>query len=136
GIEAYYEEVGMRLVEMGHQVTAYCRTYFTPPLKEHNGMRVVRLFTLRSKLLDTLVQTLPGTMHGLFTGCDIGHYQCLGPALFSFIPRLFGKKTVVSVQGLDWQRKKWAPIASGVLRLGERASVELPSATMVVSKNL
>jgi glycosyltransferase involved in cell wall biosynthesis len=136
GIEAYYEEVGKRLVEMGHQVTVYCRTYFTPPLKEHNGMRVVRLPTLRSKHFDTLVHTFLSTAHVLFTGCDIVHYQCLGPALFSLIPRLFGKKTVVSVQGLDWQRKKWTPIASLVLRLGERASVQLPSATMVVSKNL
>jgi glycosyltransferase involved in cell wall biosynthesis len=136
GIEAYYEEVGRRLVEMGHQVTVYCRTYFTPPLKQHNGMRVVRLPTLRSKHLDTLVHTFLSTLHVVFTGCDIVHYQCLGPALFSFIPRLFGKKTVVSVQGLDWQRRKWAPIASLALRLGERASVQLPSATMVVSKNL
>jgi glycosyltransferase involved in cell wall biosynthesis len=136
GIEAYYEEVGRRLVEMGHQVTVYCRTYFTPPLKDHNGMRLVRLPTLRSKHLDTLVHTFLSTLHVVFTGCDIVHYQCLGPALFSFIPRLFGKKTVVSVQGLDWQRKKWAPLASLALRLGERASVQLPSATMVVSKNL
>jgi len=136
GIEAYYEEVGKRLVGMGHQVTVYCRTYFTPPLKEHNGMRLVRLRTLRSKHLDTLAHTFLSTVHVLFTGCDIVHYQCLGPALFSWIPRLFGKKTVVSVQGLDWQRKKWGPIASLVLRLGEQASVRLPSATMVVSKNL
>ena len=105
-------------------------------LKEHNGMRVVRLPTLRSKHFDTLVHTFLSTAHVLFTGCDIVHYQCLGPALFSLIPRLFGKKTVVSVQGLDWQRRKWTPIASLVLRLGERASVQLPSATMVVSKNL
>jgi glycosyltransferase involved in cell wall biosynthesis len=136
GVEGYYEEVGRRLVEMGHHVTVYCRTYFTPPLKEHNGMRLVRLPTLRSKHLDTLVHTFLSTAHVLFTGCDIVHYQCLGPALFSFIPRLLGKKTVVSVQGLDWQRRKWAPIASLVLRLGEQASVRLPSATIVVSKNL
>ena len=39
-------------------------------------------------------------------------------------------------QGLDWQRKKWGAFASLVLRLGERASLRLPSTTMVVSKNL
>jgi glycosyltransferase involved in cell wall biosynthesis len=56
--------------------------------------------------------------------------------LFSFIPRLAGKKTVVTVQGLDWQRKKWGRIASTVLRLGERAAVSLPTGTMVVSRTL
>ena len=30
GIETYYEEVGSRLVQRGHQVFVYCRKYFTP----------------------------------------------------------------------------------------------------------
>ena len=121
---------------MGHQVTAYCRTYFTPPGKKHNGMQMVRLPTIRSKHLETLVHTFLSTLHVLAQPCDVVHYHALGPALFSFIPRLAGKKTVVTVQGLDWQRKKWGRIASVVLRLGERAAVSLPTHTMVVSQAL
>jgi len=135
GIETYYEEIGKRLTGMGHQVTAYCRTYFTPPGK-HNGIRVVRLPTIRSKHLETLVHTFLSTLHVLMQPCDVVHYHALGPALFSFIPRLAGKKTVVTVQGLDWQRKKWGRIASAVLRLGERAAVSFPTCTMVVSQTL
>jgi glycosyltransferase involved in cell wall biosynthesis len=136
GIETYYEEIGERLAGMGHRVTVYCRTYFTPPGKEHNGMHVVRLPTIRSKHLETLVHTFLSTLHVLMRPCDVVHYHALGPALFSFIPRLAGKKTVVTVQGLDWQRKKWGRIASAVLRLGERAAVSLPTHTMVVSRTL
>jgi len=136
GIETYYEEMGKRLAGMGHQVTVYCRTYFTPPGKQHNGMRVVRLPTIQSKHLETLIHTFLSTLHVLTQPCDIVHYHALGPALFSFIPRLVGKKTVVTVQGLDWQRKKWGRIASAVLRLGDRAAVSLPSTTMVVSRTL
>jgi glycosyltransferase involved in cell wall biosynthesis len=136
GIETYYEEIGKRLAGMGHRVTVYCRTYFTPPGKEHNGMHVVRLPTIRSKHLETLVHTFLSTLHVLMRPCDVVHYHALGPALFSFIPRLAGKKTVVTVQGLDWQRKKWGRIASAVLRLGERAAVSLPTHTMVVSRTL
>jgi glycosyltransferase involved in cell wall biosynthesis len=136
GIETYYEEIGRRLTGMGHEVTAYCRTYFTPPEGEHTGMRVVRLPTIRSKHLETLVHTFLSTLHVLAQPCDVVHYHALGPALFSFIPRLAGKKTVVTVQGLDWQRKKWGRIASAVLRLGERAAVSLPTHTMVVSQTL
>lgn len=136
GIEAYYEEVGRRLAGLGHEVTAYCRTYFTPPLREHNGLRIVRLATIRSKHLETLLHTFLSTLHVLAEPCDVVHYHALGPALFSFIPRLAGKKTVVTVQGLDWQRKKWGRVASAVLRLGERAAVRLPSRTMVVSRTL
>ncbi len=136
GIETYYEEVGRRLAQMGHEVTVYCRTYFTPAQAEHNGMRLVRLPTIRSKHLETVVHTLLSTAHALTQRYDVVHYHALGPALFSSLPRLVGEKTAVTVQGLDWQRKKWGRLASAVLRLGERASVKLPNGTMVVSQAL
>jgi len=136
GIEAYYEEVGQRLAQMGHEVTIYCRTYFTPQLADYHGMRLVRLPTIRSKHLETLVHTLLSTAHALTQRYDIVHYHALGPALFSFFPRLSRAKTAVTVQGLDWQRKKWGRLASAVLRLGEGASARLPNATMVVSQAL
>ncbi|HEX4784612.1 MAG TPA: glycosyltransferase family 4 protein [Candidatus Sulfotelmatobacter sp.] len=136
GIETYYEEVGKRLAEMGHEVTIYCRNYFTPDEAAYNGMRLVRLPTIRSKHLETLIHTLLSTGHALIQRYDVVHYHALGPALFSFLPRLIGKKTVVTVQGLDWQRKKWGRFASAILWLGERASAYFPSSTMVVSKVL
>ena len=136
GIESYYEEAGKELVRLGYEVTVYCRSYFTPPIASHHGMRLVRLPTIRSKHLETLAHTTLSTIHALFGSCDIVHYHALGPALFSFLPRLVGKKTVVTVQGLDWQRKKWGRVASWVLRLGERASARLPDATLVVSRTL
>jgi glycosyltransferase involved in cell wall biosynthesis len=136
GIETYYEEVGKNLVEMGHEVTVYCRGYFTPPMAEYKGIRLVRLPTIRSKHFETVVHTLLSTAHAMTQRYDIVHYHCLGPALFSFLPRLVRIKTAVTVQGLDWQRKKWGRVASAVLRLGEWASVRLPNATMVVSQAL
>jgi glycosyltransferase involved in cell wall biosynthesis len=136
GIETYYEEVGKRLAAMGHEVTVYCRPHFTPPIAQHNGMRIVRVPTIRTKHLETFVHTLFSTVHAITQPYDIVHYHTLGPALFSFIPRLFGKKTLVTVQGLDWQRKKWGRFAAGVLRAGERASATFPNGTMVVSQTL
>ncbi len=136
GIESYYEETGKLLVQEGYDVTAYCRSYFTPDLPTHEGMRLVRLPTIRSKHLETLVHTLLSTVHVMFSNCDVVHFHALGPALFSFFPRLTGKKTLVTVQGLDWQRKKWGRVAASVLRFGELASARLPNRSVVVSKAL
>ena len=136
GIETYYEEVGRRLAANGDDVTVYCRNYFTPAIARHNNMRLVRLPTISSKHLETVTHTFLSTLHVCFSRCDVVHYHCLGPALFSFLPRLFGKKTVVTVQGLDWKRKKWGRIASAVLRWGEKASARFPDATVVVSQEL
>ncbi|MGA9354347.1 MAG: glycosyltransferase family 4 protein [Terriglobales bacterium] len=136
GIESFYEQAGSELARLGHEVTVYCRAYFTLSPSDHNGMRVRRLPTIRSKHLETVVHTLLSSLHAMMSDYDVVHYHCLGPALFSFLPRLAGKKTVVTVQGLDWQRSKWGPIAARVLRWGESASVRLPDATMVVSRTL
>ena len=38
GIENYYEEVGSRLAARGHEVTAYCRTHFTPDVPEYRDL--------------------------------------------------------------------------------------------------
>ena len=136
GIEAYYEEAGKALSAMGYKITVYCRTHFTPPSREHSGMRLVHLPSIRSKHLDTLTHTFLSTLHAMFSDCDIVHYHALGPALFSFLPRLMRKQTVVTVQGLDWRRRKWGLLASFVLRLGGIAAAHFPNTTMVVSRTL
>jgi len=136
GIEGYYEEVGRHLAAAGHEVIVYCRSYFTPKQDRYHGMRLVRLPALRSKHLETVLHTFLSTAHVLFQPCDIVHYHALGPALFALFPRLVGKKTAVTVQGLDWQRKKWGRIASTILRVGEKAAAAFPDSTMVVSRTL
>jgi glycosyltransferase involved in cell wall biosynthesis len=99
-------------------------------------MRLVRLPTIRSKHFETVIHTLFSTAHAVTQKYDIVHYHALGPALFSCLPRVFGSKTAVTVQGLDWQRKKWGKLASAILHFGELASVRLPNGTMVVSQAL
>lgn len=136
GLESFYEEVGKRLAQMGHEITVYCRSYFTPDLAEYNSMRLVRLPTLRSKHLETLLHTFLSTIHALTQHYDLVHYHALGPALFSVIPRLCGTRTVVTVQGLDWERKKWGRFARAVLKIAEKASACLPNETIVVSRTL
>jgi hypothetical protein len=121
---------------MGHEVTVYCRNHFTPNLAEHNGMKLVCLPTVRSKHLETVIHTSLSTLHALTRRYDLVHYHALGPALFSFLPRLLGVKTAVTLQGLDWQRRKWGWLASNVLRFGEKASVHFPNGTLVVSRAL
>ncbi|PYV47851.1 MAG: hypothetical protein DMG94_04830, partial [Acidobacteria bacterium] len=80
GIETYYEETGKRLARNGHEITAYCRSHFTPSTAVHDGIRTVRLPTIRFKHLETFVHTLLSTIHACFSNYDVVHYQCLGPS--------------------------------------------------------
>jgi len=136
GIETYYEEVGSRLADRGHRVTAYCRRYFTPDVPSHRGVLVRRLPSLRSKHLETLSHSLLATFDCLFRDFDVVQYHAIGSAPLALVPRVFGRKTVVSVRGLDWQRAKWGRFARFVLQCGEWASARCPTATAVVSEAL
>jgi len=64
------------------------------------------------------------------------HFHALGPSLASWVPRLVGSRTVVTVHGLDWQREKWGRFASWCLRRCEYSAVNFPNRTIVVSKTL
>jgi len=136
GIETYYEEVGSRLVELGHQVTVYCRSYFTPKITHYRGMSVRRFPTVRTKHLETVVHSLISTVDAIFRDYNIVQFHALGSAPLSLIPRALGKKTVVSVRGLDGRRAKWGSVARHYLTICEWASVHFPSRTTVVSQQL
>ena len=73
-------------------------------------MRWVRLPTIRSKHLETVIHTFLSAVHALTQGYDLIHYHALGPALFSFLPRLAGK-TAVTVQGRSGRSGgDWRPL--------------------------
>ena len=136
GIERYYEEVGSRLVDRGHRVVAYARVHFTPDVASFRGVEVRRIPTLRMKHLETMVHSILATIDVCFRRVDLVQYHALGSSPLAWIPRLAGKKTIVSVRGLDWQRAKWGALARWYLRFCEITSVRCPNATAVVSRTL
>ena len=137
GIERHVEEIAVRLVAMGHDVTVYCRPYYTTTEKNYyKGVHLKKLPTVPSKNLDAVVHTFMATMHLMLEDYDIVHYHAIGPATFSVLSRMAGKNTVVTVHGLDWQREKWGKPARLFLKLGERASIWFPYGTITVSKFL
>ncbi len=136
GIETYYEEVGSRLAARGHQVTAYRRSYFTPDVPQHRGVLDPPAALPAGKHTETLSHSLLGTFDCLFRSFDIVQYHAIGSSPLALLPRPFGKKTVVSVRGLDWQRARWGGFARRVLQFGEWAAATCPSAACVVSYTL
>jgi glycosyltransferase involved in cell wall biosynthesis/peptidoglycan/xylan/chitin deacetylase (PgdA/CDA1 family) len=136
GIERYYEELGARLAARGHRMIAYCRPHFAPPADLYRGIVVRRIPTLRSKHLETFVHTVLSTLDVCFRRVDLVQFHALGSSPFAWVPRLFGKRTVASVRGLDWQRAKWGRVARAYLRFCESTSVHGPNATVVVSQTL
>jgi glycosyltransferase involved in cell wall biosynthesis len=134
GFETAAEEISTRLAARGHEVTVYNRSqdikYRAPT---YRGVRLVRLPTWHSKHLATMAHTLLGTLHALTKKPDVIHYFGGPPGALSFIPRLFGKKTVCSVDGLDWSRDKWGKAARAYLRVSETVVIRAANAIVTDS---
>ena len=139
GIEKHVAELAARLPGLGCDVDIYSRPHYSDidGPADLPGVRIRRLPSIPTKHLDAISHTFLATGHALFHGADVVHFHALGPGLLSGVPRWMNRQaTVVTVHGLDWQRDKWGRLASGVLRLGESASVGLPNRTIVVSRAL
>ena len=123
GFETCVEQLSVRLVARGHQVTVYCRAHhITWPEKTYKGVRLVKLPTIASKHLDTIVHTAISMVHGLFHRYDIVYICGVGNGPLSGIPRLTGTPTAINVDGADWERDKWGGFAKRYLQLSERLS--------------
>ncbi|HET9495549.1 MAG TPA: glycosyltransferase [Chloroflexia bacterium] len=135
GFETCAEQLGVRLVERGHEVTVYSRPHFVDPnLKQHRGIRLVSIPTVRNKYLDTLVHVFLSSLHALGRRYDVCLYFIAGNSVVAWIPRLVGTRTVINVDGLDWRRAKWPGPAKRYLQAAERLAPRLANAALTDSR--
>jgi len=129
GFETFAEELSSRLVLRGHEVTVYGRkSYIRHTGSHYKGVRLVLLPTIPHKYLDTVTHTFLSVFHILPQHFDAVLICNAANSIFSFVPRLAGVKTVVNVDGLERQRRKWNAIGKAYYRLSEWLSTWLPNA--------
>lgn len=120
GFETFAENLSVRLVQKGHDVTVYCRSNYTKIDRHtYKGVRLVVLPTIKQKYFDTIAHTFFSVLHVIFTDIEVIYFCNAVNSVFTMIPRLFGKKTLINVDGLEWKRKKWNALAKAVYKVSE-----------------
>lgn len=136
GVERVIEAVAPRLAAMGHEVTVYCADAKGEHPAEWRGVKLAYSKGIQSKYFDTISRSVLATLREALGRHDVVHYHSSGSAPLAILPRLFGKKVVVTVHGMDWQRRKWNVFGRWFLQLGEWAAVRFPHRTVVVGPDL
>lgn len=138
GVERHVAELSTRLVQAGHTVTVYNRAWYGGRINETiDGIHIKTLPTLRTKHLDAIVHTFNSTIHAIYTKADIIHYHGVGPALLSWIPRVFSRANVITTfHCIDRHHQKWNWFARFMLRIGEQATCTFAHKTITVSRGL
>jgi glycosyltransferase involved in cell wall biosynthesis len=121
---------------LGIDVTVYCASWSKYREASYRGVKLRYVYSIPSKYLDTFVRSLLSTFRDIVGPSDIIHFHSSGSAPLALLARLFGKKVVVTVHGLDWQRHKWSAFGRWFLRLAEQAAIKLPHQTIVVGQEL
>lgn len=145
GIEIVVDKISTELVKRGHEVTAFNRKGHhvsgksfenNTNLKEYNGIKLKTVFTFQNSKLNAIVYSAIAALKSSLSKFDVVHFHAEGPAAMCFLPKLFGKRVIVTIHGLDWQRAKWGGFATRFLKFGEKTAARYADEIIVLSKNV
>lgn len=141
GIEHHCAGLYPKIVEKGHSVDFFARSSYVDSSwgnqYDYKGVRIISLPSLNDGGTDAFMNS---AVAALVAGAryDIVHFHALGPALFSWLPKLRSASTrvVVTCHGIDWQRHKWGKFSSSIIHAGEKVAAQFADQIIVVSDNL
>lgn len=145
GIEVVVQELSCRMAALGHDVTLYNRRghhvsgrqYDTDRITEFKGVHIRDVPTIEKKGLAAVSSSFFASIKAAFGKYDVVHYHAEGPCVFLWIPKLFGKRVVATIHGIDWQRAKWEhSFGSKYIKYGEKVAVRHADEIIVLSKNV
>lgn len=120
GFETCAEEISVGLVSRGHQVTVYCRYGNVPSnLKEYKGVKLAYVPCFKTKVLGTFSHAFFSFLNSLFYRYDVLMVFNAATSPLCIIPKMFFRKIVLNVDGLEWKRKKWGPIGKRYYQICE-----------------
>ena len=144
GVEIVVEELATRMAAAGHKVTCLNRRghhvsgaqYDTDLLDEYKGVALKRVWTLDKKGLAAVTSSFFAAVWASFSRADVVHIHAEGPAFMCWIPKLFGKRVVVTVHGLNWQCQKWKnSFGAKYILAGEKMAVRFADSIIVLNRD-
>lgn len=144
GIELVLTSLCPLLAEAGVEVTCYNRSsdkveneyVGTVENKMYRGVKLKNAWTINARGVSAMAASFTAAICAAFGNYDVVHFHAEGPCVAMWIPKLFGKRCVATVHGLDWQREKWGKgFASKYIKFGEKVMVQCADEIIVLSES-
>src|SRR3990167_5764803 len=137
GVEVHCQNLYSQLVKLGCEIIVFTRkTYVDVSIKDHKGVKLVALPSIRHKSLEAFLHTFIGIFAALRYAPDILHIHGIGPSLYTPLARILGIKVVITSHGSNYKHLKWGKFAKIILRIGEFLGVFYANEVIVISKNI
>ncbi|MBR3019906.1 MAG: glycosyltransferase family 4 protein [Clostridia bacterium] len=142
GIEKVVYEQSIRMAARGHKVICYDRggkglydtDYEAKGLKEYKGVRIVTIPTVKGAAEVPLYSFL-AVFRAVIDGCDVICFHGSGSCNMIPIGRLFRKRCIGLIHGIDSRRDKWHGFAVKYLEHGEKTAAKMANACLVLSEH-
>lgn len=144
GVEIVVSELSTRMADLGYDVTCYNRRghhisgeeFDSEALSEYNGVKIKSVFTVQKGGLAAVSSSFFAALKASFDRYDVVHFHAEGPCAMLWLPKLFGKRCIATIHGLDHQRAKWGRFASFYIKFGEKCAVRFADEIIVLSENV
>jgi glycosyltransferase involved in cell wall biosynthesis len=138
GVEAHAEHLCPLLRELACDVEVVVRSAYVPGDRgsDWKGVHYLRIWSPRSRALETIVHSFLGVMAAAWRRPDVLHVQAIGPALMVPLARALGLRVVVTHHGADYEREKWGRFARAILRAGEAWGMRFCNRRIVISRTI
>jgi glycosyltransferase involved in cell wall biosynthesis len=124
GYETLVKALAERWPSQNVLLTVYCHAYlFKEKPKMVNGVRLVYIPTIASKILAQPLHSFLAFWHVVFSKNQVVLVLNVSNGPFGFITRLFGKPTMMNVDGLEWLRPKWKGFGATYFKWAAKMSV-------------
>lgn len=144
GIENVLTSLCPLLAEAGVDVTCYNRSSdkveneYVDMVSDnkYRGVTLKKAWTIEARGVSAMISSFTAAIIATFSGFDVLHFHAEGPCAAMWIPKMFGKRCVATVHGLDWQREKWSgSFASKYIKFGEKVMVKCADEIIVLSES-
>ena len=144
GVEIVVEELSTRMAMRGHQVTCFNRNghhvsgseFDGSQLSEYKGVKLKTVWTLDKKGLAAMTSSFSAAIKAAVGKYDVVHFHAEGPCAMLWLPKLFGKRCIATIHGIDWQRAKWGGFASKYIKFGEKIAAKYADEIIVLSESV
>lgn len=125
GFETFAEELSVRLVQRGLEVTVYCESGEGKLPVMYQGVHLVHIPAPRLGSLTTIFFDLRCLWHAR-KSFDVIYMLGYGASIFCFIPRLWRSTVWINMDGIEWARAKWGLVAKLYFKIMEAIAVRVP----------
>ena len=135
GVEIVVKELSTRFAALGHDVVVFDRAvkdkvypYF------YKNVKVDASPNIHAPGISAFTSSVAAMCKSLLVKPDLIHIHAEGSCFAIPLAKFFKVPVVVTVHGLDWQRRKWGKVARSVIKLSEAICAKYADEIITLNK--